>query len=188
MKVPLLDLKAQYNSIKKEIDESLIKVAESQYFILGPEVEKLEKEISNYIQSKYAVGVSSGTDALLIALMAIDIKSGDEVILPTYSFFATAGVVSRLNAVPVFCDSDPVTFNIDPGKIESLITNKTKAIIPVHLYGQCVDMGPIIEIANKYNLKVIEDGAQAIGAQYSNGKYAGTFGDIGCFSFSQVKI
>ncbi|HEY5534079.1 MAG TPA: DegT/DnrJ/EryC1/StrS family aminotransferase [Ignavibacteria bacterium] len=187
MKVPLLDLKAQYNSIKKDIDETLIKVAESQYFILGPDVEKLEKSIGDYIQSKYTVGVSSGTDALLIALMAIDIKPGDEVIIPTYSFFATAGVVSRLNAVPVFCDSDPVTFNISPSEIEKKITPKTKAIIPVHLYGQCADMTPILAIAKKYNLKVIEDGAQAIGAQYSNGKYAGTFGDIGCFSFFPSK-
>jgi dTDP-4-amino-4,6-dideoxygalactose transaminase len=187
MKVPLLDLKAQYNSIKKDIDEALIRVAESQYFILGPEVEKLEKSIGDYIQSKYTVGVSSGTDALLIALMAIDIKPGDEVIIPTYSFFATAGVVSRLNAVPVFCDSDPVTFNISPSELEKKITPKTKAIIPVHLYGQCADMTPIMAIAQKYNLKVIEDGAQAIGAQYSDGKYAGTFGDIGCFSFFPSK-
>jgi dTDP-4-amino-4,6-dideoxygalactose transaminase len=187
MKVPLLDLKAQYNSIKKDINETLIKVAESQYFILGPEVEKLEKSIGDYIQSKYTVGVSSGTDALLIALMAIDIKPGDEVIIPTYSFFATAGVVSRLNATPVFCDSDPLTFNIDPDKLESLITDKTKAIIPVHLYGQCADMAPILEIAKKHNLKVIEDGAQAIGSQYSDGKFSGTIGDIGCFSFFPSK-
>jgi dTDP-4-amino-4,6-dideoxygalactose transaminase len=131
--------------------------------------------------------VSSGTDALLIALMAIEIKPGDEVIIPTYSFFATAGVVSRLNAVPVFCDSDPVTFNISPSELEKKITPKTKAIIPVHLYGQCADMTPIMAIAKKHNVRVIEDGAQAIGAQYSNRKYAGTFGDIGCFSFFPSK-
>ena len=133
MKVALLDLKAQYKTIKKEIDEALIGVAESQGCILGPEVEKLEKSLCGYLDSKFAVGVSSGTDALLIALMAIDIKPDDEVIIPTYSFFATAGVVSRMNARPVFIDSDPVTFNINPADIKKLITKKTKAIIPVHL-------------------------------------------------------
>ena len=187
MKVPLLDLKAQYQAIKPEIDEAIAKVVESQYFILGPEVEKLEKDICSYLGCKKAIGVSSGTDALLIALMAIDIKPGDEVIVPTYSFFATAGVVSRLNAVPVFIDSDPITFNIDPDLIESKITEKTKAIIPVHLYGQSADMDPILEIAKKHDLKVIEDGAQAIGVEYKDGKKVGTIGDIGCFSFFPSK-
>src|SRR5271157_683030 len=169
MKVPLLDLKAQYVSIKKELDEALIRVAESQYFILGPEVEALEKNLAAYLGVKHAIGVSSGTDALLIALMAIDLRQGDEVILPTFSFFATAGVVARMNAVPVFTDIDPVTFNIDPKDIERKITEKTKAIIPVHLYGQSADMVPIMEIAKKHSLKVIEDGAQAIGVQYEDG-------------------
>lgn len=187
MKVPLLDLKAQYKTIKKEIDETLIKVAESQYFILGPEVTKLEKNMCDYLGCKYAIGVSSGTDALLIALMAIDIKPGDEVIVPTYSFFATAGVVARLNAVPVFTDVDPVTFNILPSDIEKKITSKTKAIIPVHLYGQSADMEPVMAIAKKYNLSVIEDGAQAIGVQYKDGKMVGTIGTIGCFSFFPSK-
>lgn len=187
MKVPLLDLKAQYKTIKQELDEALLRVAESQYFILGPEVEKLEKNICEYLNCRFAVGVSSGTDALLIALMAIDIKPGDEVIIPDYSFFATAGVVSRLNAVPVFADIDIKTYNIDTNKIESKITERTKAVIPVHLYGQSADMDGIIEIAGKHNLKIIEDCAQAIGAQYSNGKYAGTIGDIGCFSFFPSK-
>jgi len=187
MKVPLLDLKAQYNSIKDELNEALIKTAESQYFILGPEVEKLENNICNYLGVKYSIGVSSGTDAILIALMAVDIKAGDEVIVPTYSFFATAGVVSRLNAVPVFCDSDPISFNINPNKIESLITPKTKAILPVHLYGQSASMEEIISIAKKYKLKVIEDGAQAIGTQYKDGRNCGTIGDIGCFSFFPSK-
>jgi len=187
MKVPLLDLKPQYNSIKKELDEALIRIAESQYFILGPDVLKMEKQFNEYLKCKYSIGVSSGTDALLLALMSINIEPGDEVIVPTYSFFATAGVVSRLNAVPVFVDSDPVTFNIDPAKIEEKITQKTKAIIPVHLYGQCADMNPIMEIAHKYNLKVIEDGAQAISTQYEDGKCAGTIGDIGCFSFFPSK-
>lgn len=187
MKVPLLDLKAQYRSLKAELDEVLLKTAESQYFILGPEVEKLEKAMCEYIGCKYAIGVSSGTDALLIALMAIDIKQGDEIIVPTYSFFATAGVVSRLNAIPVFVDSDPVTFNIDPKEIESKITSKTKAIIPVHLYGQSAEMDEINVIAKKHSLKVIEDGAQAIGVQYKDGRTVGTLGDIGCFSFFPSK-
>lgn len=187
MKVPLLDLKAQYKTIKKEIDEALIGVAESQGCILGPEVEKLEKSLCGYLESKYATGVSSGTDALLVALMAIDIKPDDEVIIPTYSFFATAGVVSRMNAKPVFIDSDPVTFNINPEDIKKLITKKTKAIIPVHLYGQSCDMKPIMEIAGEYNLKVIEDAAQSIGTQYSDGRKAGTIGHIGCFSFYPSK-
>jgi len=187
MQVPLLDLKLQYQSLKKELDEAVLKVAESQYFILGPEVTALESEISLYLNVKHAIGVSSGTDALLLSLMAIGIGSGDEVIVPTYSFFATAGVVSRLNAVPVFVDNDMVTFNISPSKIEEKITSKTKAIIPVHLYGQSADMHPIMEIANKYNLKVVEDGAQAIGVEYKDGKKVGTFGDAGCFSFFPSK-
>ncbi len=187
MNVPLLDLKAQYKKLKTELDEALIKTAESQYFILGPEVEKLEENICEFLGAKKAIGVSSGTDALLIALMAIDVKPGDEIIVPTFSFFATAGVVSRLNAVPVFVDSDPVTFNIDPNKIEEKITDKTKAIIPVHLYGQSADMNPIMEIAKKHNLKVIEDGAQAISTQYKDGRSVGTIGDIGCYSFFPSK-
>lgn len=187
MKVPLLDLKPQYQSLKSELDEALIRTAESQYFILGPEVQKLENEFCEFLGSKYAVGVSSGTDALLLALMALDIQPGDEVIMPTYSFFATAGVVARLNAIPVFVDSDPVTFNIDTAKIEEKITEKTKVILPVHLYGQVADMEPIMAIAKKYNLKVVEDGAQAISAVYKNGVAAGTIGDIGCYSFFPSK-
>ena len=187
MKVPLLDLKAQYQSIKQELDEAILNVAESQYFILGPEVQKLEESFNSFLDVKHSIGVSSGTDALLLALMAIDIKPGDEVIVPTYSFFATAGVVSRLNAIPVLVDMDPVTFNIDPQKIEEKITSKTKAIIPVHLYGQSADMEPIMEIAKSENLIVIEDGAQAISAQYKDGRMAGTIGDIGCYSFFPSK-
>jgi len=187
MKVPLLDLKAQYHTLKNELDDALIRVAESQYFILGPEVTKLEKSMTEFLGCKYAIGVSSGTDALLIALMAIGIKPGDEVIVPTYSFFATAGVVSRLHAIPVFTDVDPVTFNIDPKDIEKRITAKTKAIIPVHLYGQSAAMDEIVAIAKKHNLKVIEDGAQAISVQYKDGKSVGTIGDIGCYSFFPSK-
>ncbi|MCK9425467.1 MAG: DegT/DnrJ/EryC1/StrS family aminotransferase [Ignavibacteriaceae bacterium] len=187
MKVPLLDLKLQYLSHKKELDEALILVAESQYFILGKEVEKLESSLKEYLGCKYAIGVSSGTDALLLALMALNIQPGDEVIVPTFSFFATAGVVSRLNAIPVFADIDPVTFNLDPNIIEKHITPRTKAIIPVHLYGQSTAMDEIMAIAKKHQLKVVEDGAQAIGVQYKDGKKVGTIGDIGCYSFFPSK-
>jgi dTDP-4-amino-4,6-dideoxygalactose transaminase len=187
MQVPLLDLKIQYQSLKKELDEAVLRTAESQYFILGPEVKKLEEDVANYLGANTAIGISSGTDALLIALMAIDLQPGDEVIVPTYSFFATAGVVSRLNAVPVFVDIDPVTFNIDPKLIEEKITSKTKAIIPVHLYGQSAEMNEIMKIAKDNNLKVIEDGAQAISSQYKDGKCVGTIGDIGCYSFFPSK-
>lgn len=204
MKVPLLDLKAQYATIKKEIDEALIRVAESQHFILGPEVETLEKNIATYLGVKYAIGVSSGTDALLIALMALDIKPGDEVILPTFSFFATAGVVARMNAVPVFADIDPVTFNINPKDIERKITAKTRAIIPVHLYGQSADMnginsqlkmlnfelgehGEYVNRTTGQKISIVEDGAQAIGVQYKDGRRVGTIGTIGCFSFFPSK-
>jgi dTDP-4-amino-4,6-dideoxygalactose transaminase len=187
MKVPLLDLKPQYKSLKKEIDETLIRIAESQYFILGPEVDKMEKAFNEYLGCKHSLGVSSGTDALLIALMAIDIKPGDEVIVPTFSFFATAGVVARMNAIPVLVDSDHVTFNIDPAEVEKKITPKTKAIIPVHLFGQSCEMDQIMAIARKRNIKVIEDAAQAIGAQYKDGRCVGTIGDIGCFSFFPSK-
>ena len=204
MKVPLLDLKLQYVSLKNELDEALIRVAESQYFILGPEVEKLERALASYLGVKHAIGVSSGTDALLIALMAAGVKPGDEVILPTFSFFATAGVVTRMNAVPVFADIDPVTFNLDPRDIERKVTEKTKAVIPVHLYGQCAEMDGInsqfsslnfeMERSGQYvnkrtgqKIYVIEDGAQAIGAQYKDGRRAGTFGAIGCYSFFPSK-
>lgn len=187
MKVPLLDLKLQYKTLKKELDETLIRIAESQYFILGPEVNRMEELLSEYLGCKYSLGVSSGTDALLVALMAIDIKPGDEVIVPTYSFFATAGVVARLNAVPVLVDSDPVTFNINTKEISNKITSKTKAIIPVHLFGQSCEMDEIMDIAKKYSIKVIEDAAQAIGTQYKDGRCVGTIGDIGCFSFFPSK-
>lgn len=187
MNVPLLDLKIQYNALKTELDNALLKVAESQYFILGKEVDDFEKEIANYIGCKYAYGISSGTDALLLALMALGIQPDDEIIVPTYSFFATAGVVARLNAKPILVDSDPVTFNINPSLIEKKITSKTKAIIPVHLYGQSVEMEEIVSIAKKYNLKIVEDAAQAIGVQYKDGRSVGTIGDVGCFSFFPSK-
>ncbi|MEW6003729.1 MAG: DegT/DnrJ/EryC1/StrS family aminotransferase [Stygiobacter sp.] len=187
MRVPLLDLKPQYLSLKQEIDEAIQRVVDSQYFINGPDVAKLEEEVANYLNVKYAVGVSSGTDALLIALMALDIKPDDEVIVPTYSFFATAGVVARLNAKPIFTDIDPVTFNIDPKDFEKKISTKTKAVIPVHLFGQSADMNEIFNIAKNHNLFIIEDAAQAIGVQYKDGRFVGSIGDIGCFSFFPSK-
>lgn len=187
MRVPLLDLKPQYQSLKKELDEAIIRVAESQYFIMGPELAEMEKEFQQYLNVKHAWGVSSGTDALLLALMALDIKPGDEVIVPTYSFFATAGVVSRLFATPVFVENDPVTFNIDPKDFERKITKNTKAVIPVHLFGQSAEMNEIMKIADAHNLYVIEDAAQAIGTQYKDGRFVGTIGHIGCFSFFPSK-
>ncbi len=187
MKVPLLDLTTQYSKLKKELDEAIIKVAESQQFILGSELAKMEEEFETYLNCKHAYGVSSGTDALLLALMAIDIQPDDEVIVPTYSFFATAGVVARLNAKPVLVENDPVTFNIDPKDFESKITSKTKAVIPVHLFGQSAEMDEIMKIAERHNLIVIEDAAQAIGTQYKDGRFVGTIGHIGCFSFFPSK-
>ena len=187
MNVPLLDLKLQYQSIKPELDAAVLKVAETQMLILGDEVKKLETSLAEYCGTSFAVGVSSGTDALLMAMMALDIKPGDQVILPDYSFFATAGVVARLGATPVFIDSDPVTMNIEPEGIKNRINAKTKAIIPVHLYGQAADMSPIMEIANEYGIPVIEDCAQAIGADYSNQKAVGSMGLMGCYSFYPTK-
>ena len=186
MKVPLLDLKAQYRTIKDEIDAAVAEVFESQYFILGPKVKECEEAVAKYCDCSGAVGVSSGTDALLIALMAADIGPGDEVITTPFSFFATAGSIARVGVTPVFVDIDPVTYNIDPARIEKKITDKTKAIIPVHLYGQCADMDPILEIAERRGLAVIEDAAQAIGAEYK-GRRAGTMGRTGCFSFFPSK-
>lgn len=186
MAVPLLDLKAQYHSIKKEIDLAVSKVFESQLFINGPEVKQCELAIAAYCNTKFATGVSSGSDALIIALMAEQIGPGDEVIVPVYSFFATAGAVVRVGAKPVFVDILPDTYNIDPSKIEAAITPKTKAIIPVHLYGQMADMQPIMEIANRHQLVVIEDAAQSIGAEY-RGQRAGSIGHYGCFSFFPSK-
>jgi dTDP-4-amino-4,6-dideoxygalactose transaminase len=184
--IPLLDLKAQYATIRNDVKKAVDEVMESQVFILGPEVDKLEKSVAAYSQTPYAVGVSSGTDALLVSLMALDIHPGDEVITTPFTFFSTAGVVSRLNARPVFVDIDPVTFNIDPAKIERAITKKTRAIIPIHLFGQCADMDPIMEIAGKHHLSVIEDAAQSIGAGYK-GRPAGSIGHLGIFSFFPSK-
>lgn len=184
--VPLLDLKAQYAAIRDELREALDRVAESQHFILGPEVEGLEKEVSAYSQCEFGIGVSSGSDALLVALMAVDLKPGDEVVTTPFTFFATAGAVSRLGAKPVFVDIDPLTYNLDPRAIEAAITDRTRAIIPVHLYGQMAEMDPIMEIARRHNLYVIEDAAQAIGSEYK-GRRAGSIGHFGCFSFFPSK-
>jgi dTDP-4-amino-4,6-dideoxygalactose transaminase len=184
--VPLLDLKAQYQTIRHEIQPVVENIFESQWFIMGPEVEGLEQEIADYSQCKHGIGVSSGTDALLIALMALDIQPGDEIITTPYTFFATAGVIHRLQAKPVFVDIESSTYNINPNLIEPAITPKTKAIIPVHLYGQCADMDAILSIAQKHNLFVIEDAAQAIGSEYHNQR-AGSMGTMGCFSFFPSK-
>jgi dTDP-4-amino-4,6-dideoxygalactose transaminase len=184
--VPLLDLRAQYESIRDEVRAAIDRVADSQHFILGPEVEALEKEVAEYSQCQFGIGVSSGSDALLVALMAIDLKPGDEVITTPYTFFATAGAVARLGGKPVFIDIDPATYNIDVAAIEAVITDRTRAIIPVHLYGQMADMDPIMEIAKRHNLCVIEDAAQAIGSEYK-GRRAGSIGDLGCFSFFPSK-
>jgi len=192
MKVPFLDLTPQFASIEKEIKSALDEVFKTQQFILGPKVEALEQTIAQYCRMKYAIGVASGSDALLLSLMALGIGMGDEVIIPPFTFFATAGTVSRLGARPVFVDIDPETYNIDPSKIDAKITSKTKAIIPVHLYGQCADMDPILQIAEAKHLFVIEDAAQALGAEYwpplySDGRRAGQMGDLGCFSFFPTK-
>jgi len=184
--VPLLDLKAQFATIEGEIREAIDRVLESQYFILGPEVTALEEEIAAYSQCIYGIGVSSGTDALLVALMALGIGPGDEVITTPYTFFATAGCIARLGARPVFVDIDPQTYNIDPAGIDAVITPRTRAIMPVHLYGQMADMDPIMEIAQRHNLYVIEDAAQAIGAEYK-GRRAGSIGHLGCLSFFPSK-
>jgi dTDP-4-amino-4,6-dideoxygalactose transaminase len=186
MQVPLLDLKAQYPLYKEEVMSEISEIAAAQYFINGPKVEKAEKELAEYTNADYALGVSSGSDALIISLMGEDIGAGDEVICPSFTFFATAGAIHRVGAKPVYCDIEESSFNLDPAKLEESINEKTKAIIVVHLYGQMADMDAIMEIANKHNLIVIEDAAQAIGAMYK-GRMAGTIGDYGCFSFFPSK-
>ncbi|MEN9281682.1 MAG: hypothetical protein RL594_617 [Bacteroidota bacterium] len=187
MPVPLLDLKIQYRALKPEIDAALIRVAESQACILGPEVDALERELESYLGVRHAIGVSSGTDALLMALMALGVGPGDEVIVPTFSFFATAGCVSRLNATPVFVDVDHVTFNLDPELTRKAITPRTKAIIPVHLFGQAADMDAFMSLSSEFGIPIIEDAAQAIGTQAADGRRVGSIGHIGCFSFYPTK-
>ena len=186
MQVPLLDLKAQYAPLKSEILSVVSEICDSQYFILGPRVEAFEKELAAYCKSGGAVSVTSGSDALLIALMAEKIKPGDEIITSPFTFFATVGAIVRAGATPVFADIDPVTFNIDPAKIAEKITPRTRGIIPVHLFGQAADMDPIVKIARENNLFIIEDACQAIGAEYK-GKRVGTFAEYGAFSFFPSK-
>jgi dTDP-4-amino-4,6-dideoxygalactose transaminase len=186
MKVPLLDLQAQYVSLQHSLRAAIARVFDTQQFVLGPEVAALEKEIAAYCGTSEAVGCASGSDALLLALMALDIGPGDEVITTPFSFFATASSITRLGARPVFVDVDPVTYNIDPSKISSAITSHTKAIMPVHLYGQCADMDAILAVAQEKNLPVIEDAAQAIGAE-DRERRAGSMGLAGCFSFYPTK-
>jgi len=186
MTVPPLDLTAQHEPILDELRTAFEDVLASGRFVLGPHVQAFEQQLADYCEAKGAVGVSSGTDALLVALMAIDLKPGDEVITTPFTFFATAGCIARTGATPVFVDIDPVTFNLDPAKIEPAITDRTRAIVPVHLFGQACDMDPVMAIANKHDLKVIEDAAQAIGAR-DRGRPVGPIGDIGCFSFYPTK-
>ena len=186
MTVPLLDLKAQYAPLRTSLLDAMTRVCDSQRFIGGPEVEGLERELCQSLGYPHAIGMSSGTDAVLAALMALDVGAGDEVITPTYSFFATAGCVVRVGAKPVLVDIEPDTFNIDVGAAIAAITPRTKAIIPVHLFGQCADMAPIVDAARARGVAVIEDAAQAIGCEY-RGRPAGTWGEIGCFSFFPSK-
>ncbi len=192
MNIPILDLKRQYHSIKSEIDRAIARVVESGQFILGPEVEAFEREVAQYVGVKHAIGVASGTDALWLALKAAQIGPGDRVIVPSFTFFATAGAVCNVGATPVFADIDPKTFNINPGFVQDLLESnaqlqeRTKAIIPVHLYGQPAEMDTLLKIAQRYKLTVIEDAAQAIGARYRD-RTVGTLGHLGCFSFFPTK-
>lgn len=203
MKVPLLDLKPQYQALRRDIDAAIAAVCESQHFILGPEVRKLELAVAAYCQCERGIGVSSGTDALLIALMVLDIGPGDEVLTTPYTFFATAGTIARVGARPAFCDIDPATFNLSPVRLQQFIDCEcefaagvlrnrrtggvVKALMPVHLYGQLADMDGLMAIARRYGLRVIEDAAQAIGAADAQGRRACSFGDIGCLSFFPTK-
>jgi dTDP-4-amino-4,6-dideoxygalactose transaminase len=186
MKVPLLDLRSQYATIREDALAALTRVCESQALILGPEVEGLERELAAMLQVKHAVGVSSGSDALLIALMALGVGPGDEVITSAYSFFASAGSISRLGATPVMVDIDPTTYNVAPSKIAAAITTRTKAIMPVHLFGLSADLQPILDVAAARGIPVVEDAAQAIGARYHD-RVTGGLGTMGCFSFYPTK-
>jgi len=201
--VPLLDLKVQYRQVRAEIVPILERICESQYFILGPETTALEAAIARYSGAAYGIGVSSGTDALLLALMGLDIGQGDAVITSPYTFFATGGTIARAGARPIYLDIDPATFNLSPAAVQRFVDEqcvatadglvhrasgaRVKALMPVHLYGQCADMQPLMDIARRYGLRVVEDAAQAIGAEYRGGVRAGSLGDVGCFSFFPSK-
>jgi dTDP-4-amino-4,6-dideoxygalactose transaminase len=184
--VPLLDLKPQFASMRDEVLEAVTRVFESQHFILGPEGAALERELAAYVGAEYAVGCASGSDALLLAFMALDIKAGDEVITSPYTFFATAGSIARLGAKTVFVDIDPETFNIDPALVEPVVSWRTKALCPVHLYGQTADMAAIREVADLHGVPIVEDSAQAIGAEF-DGRRTGVLGHMACFSFYPTK-
>ena len=186
MNVPLLDLQAQYVSLRDDLQQAVDRVMSSQRFVLGDEVRKLETSIAEYCEAKHAIGCASGSDALLLALMALDLKAGDEVITTPFSFFATGAGVARLGARPVFVDIDPYSYNIDPSRVADAITPRTKAIMPVHIYGQCAEMDPLLDLGRRHGIPVIEDAAQAIGATH-NGWRAGSMGMIGCFSFYPTK-
>ncbi len=184
--VPLLDLHAQFRTIEPEIRKAIDAVLASQRFILGPEVESLEKECADYVSCKYGIAVSSGSDALLVALMALGIKEGDEIITSPHTFFATAGAIARLGAKPVFCDIELQTYNLDPTQVKSKVTSRTKAFLPVDLFGQSADLAPLVELSQAHSIPIIEDAAQAIGTEYQ-GKRVGSFGQISCFSFFPSK-
>ena len=186
MKVPLVDLEAQYAGIREDVLAAVTRVCDSQRFILGQEVESLERELAAMLGVTHAVGVSSGTDALLVAMMALDMAPGDEVITSTYTFFATAGSIVRLGAKPVFVDIDPLTYNMDVNRVAAAITPRTKAIVPVHLFGLSADLDPLLHVAHAAGIPVIEDACQAIGARYQN-RFVGSLGAIGCFSFFPSK-
>ena len=186
MKIPILDLKRQYDIIKSEVEDAIIEVARSGYYIMGPKIAAFESEMAAYLNVKHVISVANGTDALVIALRAFNIKEGDEVITTPFTFFATAEAISLTGAIPVFADVEDKTFNIDPEKIEAKITSRTKAILPVHIFGQAADMDSINALAKKHNLMVIEDACQAIGSKYK-GSFAGTLGHIACFSFFPTK-
>ncbi|HYK20893.1 MAG TPA: DegT/DnrJ/EryC1/StrS family aminotransferase [Pyrinomonadaceae bacterium] len=186
MNVPLLDLQAQYASIRTDVQQAIERVMDSQRFVLADEVRELENSIAEYCQTRHAIGCASGSDALLLALMALDLKPGDEVITTPFSFFATAAAIVRLGARPVFVDIDPQSYNLDASRVADAITSRTRAIIPVHLYGQCTQMDPLLEIGERRGVAIVEDAAQAIGAT-DNGRRAGSMGLIGCFSFYPTK-
>ena len=184
--VPLLDLQAQYRPIRDELLAAVVRVCDSQRFIMGPEVEALERELAAYLGVTDAIAVSSGTDALLVSMMALGVGQGDQVVTTPFSFFATAGCIMRLGATPVFVDIDPITFNLDPAAVRSALSSRTKAIVPVHLYGQCAEMDTLLALAEEAGIAVIEDACQAIGALY-RGRQAGAMGKVGCFSFFPSK-
>lgn len=186
MNVPLLDLQAQYVSLRDDLQRAVERVMSSQRFVLGDEVRGLENSIADYCETKHAIGCASGSDALLLALMALDVKAGDEVITTPFSFFATAACITRLGARPVFVDIDPRTYNIDVSQVADAVTSRTKAIMPVHLYGQCAAMDPLLDVGKRRGVPIVEDAAQAIGAA-DNGRPAGSMGLIGCFSFYPTK-